>query len=89
MGFGGEVDGRGLEAVRMVLWMTVVETVREDFWGVVEDDVMTLQGGDDAAEGVKEVSEALGGLQGGSEGGFEEELRGTEAAGEEGRDPEH
>lgn len=97
MGFEGEEDlgGRDWEAVEMVLWVRVVDTVREVVWGVMEDDVMIFVGEDNAGEGslgVGEVmydSEALGGVKGNLE--FKE-FRGAEDAAKEGStdtDSEH
>lgn len=97
MGFGGEMDlgGRGWAAVEMVLLVRVVDTVREDFWGEVVDDVMIFLGDDTAVEGslgVNEVipaSEALGGLKDSLEGFFGKEFRGTERSTEVDTDSEH
>lgn len=40
MGLGGG----GWEAVVMVLWVRVVDTVREGVWEATEDDVMIVSG---------------------------------------------
>lgn len=78
-GFEGEEDlgGRGWESVDVVLWVWVVDSVREDFWGALEDDIMIFLGTDNAGEGslgvneVRPVSGELGGLKGSLEGVFE------------------
>lgn len=106
MGFRGEedLDGGRWEAVEMVLWVRVVDTLMEDFCGVVEGGVMISWGDDNAGEGslggneVMPVSGALGGLESSLEGVSEEAFRGiegaakdgsSEAAGEVGKDSEH
>lgn len=68
---GGSEDrvSLGWEAVKMVLWVRLVDTVREDFWGVVEEDVTIFLGDGNAGEGslgvneVMPVLEALGGFK--------------------------
>lgn len=87
MGCEGEEDwgGRGWEAVdMMVLWVIAVDTVREDFWGVMEDDIMIFLGDGSTVEGglgVEEViSGAVGGFTDNLEGAFEEELMAKEGS---------
>lgn len=53
MGFERRVGlgGRDWEPVdRMVLWITEVDTVTEDFWGATEDDAMIFSGDAGAGE---------------------------------------
>lgn len=38
------MGGGGWEAVVMVLWVRVVDTVREGVWEAMEDDVMIVSG---------------------------------------------
>lgn len=91
VGFGGEEDlgGRGWEATEMmVLWVRVVETLTEEFWGAMEGEGMVLLGDDNAGEGrlgVNEViSEAVGSLEDSLEGVSEEEFTAKEvSAGED------
>lgn len=68
----------------MVLWVIAVDTVREDFWGAVEDDVMIFLGDDNSGEGslgVKEViSGAVDGLKNSLDGVFKEELIANECS---------
>ena len=80
-------EGRGWEGVmEVVLWVTVVHTVREDLWGAVEDGVMILWGDDNEGTG------SLGGNAVISEV-FEEEFvakeGSTAAAGKVETDSEH
>ncbi len=69
MGFGGEMDlgwGGWEQVEMMVLWTGVVDTVREDFWGAVDDDddnagVKLEIGSTEAAGEVETESENLAG----------------------------
>ncbi len=88
---GGEEDlgGKGWEAVEMVLWVRVVDTEREVFWGAVEGDVIMFLG-DEGSLGVKEaISEALGRLKDSLEEVFEEEFIANDGSTEVDTDSEH